>query len=527
MKIILSIILLAISINLSAQKDKASFKKINKALKLIETQYVDTVNSAAIATAAVKAMVKQLDPHSKYLSAESLKKNNEVLNGSFAGVGIHYQILKDTLIVLNVVADGPAQKAGVKAGDKLIEIDSESVVGKSVNNTLFSKKLRGKKDSKVKLKVIRHASREIKDIEITRGSIPINTLQTSYMINKNTGFIRIKNFSRTTNYEFQIAVMQMQMNGMKNLIIDLRNNPGGLMMASIRLADAFLEDGKLIVYTQGSHSPRTEYKATVGGQMETGKLIVLIDENSASASEIFAGAIQDWDRGLILGRRSFGKGLVGRNYTLPDGSAVRLTTGRYYTPSGRCIQKSYENGNDQYNKDLLRRYEHGEIYSADSVHFSDSLKYYTDSKRLVYGGGAIMPDKFYSMDTTYNSEYLRLLNRYGMINYYAGIYFDNNLEDLNKKYPNFEKFNKEFSMSDDMIVAMNDLAFEKYKIKGNEEDINTSKEYIITMFKAYLARDLFKNGSYYQISNQIDKMVIEASNMIKGNRAFKLHGIHD
>jgi carboxyl-terminal processing protease len=261
--------------------------------------------------------------------------------------------------------------------------------------------------------------------------------------------------------------------------------------------------------------------------MEKGKLIVLIDENSASASEIFAGAIQDWDRGLVLGRRSYGKGLVERNYTLPDGSAVRLTTGRYYTPSGRCIQRSYEGGTENYNKDLQRRYEHGEIYSADSIHFADSLKYYTDGKRLVYGGGAIMPDKFYAMDTSFYSEYLRLMNRYGVINYYAGLYFDDNLEELKSKYPNFEQFNKSFTMTDKMFKEMNDMAFARNKIKGSNKDIAISKQYITTQFKAYLARDLYENGAYYRINNTIDKMVIDAANIIKGNRSFKIHGIHE
>ncbi len=322
---LLIIILLAINILAFGQNEKATFKKLNKSLKLIEEQYVEKVNSEDLVTKAIKAMIKELDPHSKYMSAESLKRNRETLNGHFAGVGIHYQIINDTLIVLNTVAGGPSDKAGIKSGDKIISIEGEAAIGDHISNSYFSKKLRGRKGSKINLQVLHHNDNALENIEIKRGNIAINTVELSYMIDSKTGFIRIKNFSRTTNYEFQLAVMQLQIQGMKNIIVDLRGNPGGLMIASIRLADDFLKKDKLIVYTQGANSPRTEYTSKGGGILESGRVVVLIDNNSASASEIFAGAIQDWDRGLIIGRRSFGKGLVGRNYTLPDGSAIRLT----------------------------------------------------------------------------------------------------------------------------------------------------------------------------------------------------------
>jgi len=344
------------------------------------------------------------------------------------------------------------------------------------------------------------------------------------MIDNKTAYIRISSFSRTTHSEIQITLMQLGMMGMQNIIVDLRNNPGGLMMASINLADDFLSNDKLIVYTEGAHSPRTEYKSKAGGQMEKGKLIVLIDENSASASEIFAGAIQDWDRGIIMGRRSFGKGLVGRNFTLPDASAVRLTTGRYYTPSGRCIQKSFEANKSEYNKDILERYKRGELYSADSIHFNDSLKYYTNGKRVVYGGGAIMPDIFVPIDTSYHSDYLKQLNRYGLINLYAGIYFDKNLEGLLEKYPNIDRFNKYFYMSSADFEAFNELAFSKNKVKGNDEDIAISKTHIKTQFKAYLARNLYQEG-FYQTLNKQDKLVLKATQLMKNNKAFKENGV--
>jgi len=518
MKLIISILLIASSFVLNAQSERTTYKKLERSLKLIDSQYADTVDAAKITTAAVKAMIAELDPHSKYLSPKDLKKNNEQLNGSFAGIGVHYQILNDTLLVLNTVKGGPADLAKVKAGDRLLEIDGKASVGGIVTNSYLSKKLRGKRGTTVSLKLLSH-NNKVKNVNIKRNSIAIHTLASSYMIDRKTAYIRISSFSRTTNSEVQIALMQLSMMGMKNIIVDLRDNPGGLMVASINLADDFLSADKLIVYTKGAHSPRTEYKSKPGGQMEKGKLVVLIDENSASAAEIFAGAIQDWDRGIIMGRRSFGKGLVGRNYNLPDGSAIRLTTGRYHTPSGRCIQKSFKANKGEYNKDILERYERGELYSADSIHFNDSLRYYTNSKRIVYGGGAIMPDIFVPIDTSFYSDYLKQLNRYGIINLFAGMYFDNNLESLLKKYSTIDKFDKHFEMSDKEFDELNILAFNKNKIKGSDSDITTSKKYIEAKFKAYLARDLYQEG-YYKVYNKLDKLVLKAIEIINSDKAF-------
>ncbi len=527
-RLILYIFISIFSLGVYAQNDKATYKKFDKALKLIDTKYVEKVNTEELVTKAVQAMIKELDPHSKYLSPEELKKNKEQLNGSFAGVGIHYQILDDTLIVLNTIIGGPSYKAGIKAGDKILKIDGEDAVGENVNNKFFSKKLRGKKGSKLSLTVRRHSNSKIETVTFERGSIALNTLQVSYKIDNKTGFVRIKNFSRTTNYEFQLAMMQLQMEGMKNIIIDLRDNPGGLMMASIRLADDFIKDGKLIVYTQGANMKRTEYTSHSGGVMESGKLVVLMDDNSASAAEIFAGAIQDWDRGIIMGRRSFGKGLVGRNYTLPDASAIRLITGRYYTPSGRCIQKEYTKGDKlNYDKDILHRYESGELYSADSVHFADSLKYYTDGKRLVYGGGAIMPDIFIPLDTTYNIDFIKQLNKHGIITYFSGLYFDKHLEKLNKRYSNYATFSANFELDDKSYNDILAYALEKHELKPSKDNIDKSKHYIKYQIKAILARILFENGSYFKESNKEDRMVIEALKTINSKKDFKKNGIHD
>ena len=527
-KLLLTILISVFSLGIYAQNDKATYKKLDKSLKLIETKYAEKINSENLVTKAVQAMINELDPHSKYLSPEELKKNREQLNGSFSGIGIHYQILNDTLMVLNTVSGGPSYKAGIKAGDKIIKIDGINAVGKDINKKFFSTKLRGKKGSKVSITIKRHSNSKIEEITFERGSIPINTLQVSYKIDNKTGFVKIKNFSRTTNFEFQLAMMQLQMDGVKNLIIDLRDNPGGLMMASIRLADDFIKDGKLIVYTEGANMERKEYSSHAGGVMESGRLIVLMDNNSASAAEIFAGAIQDWDRGIIMGRRSFGKGLVGRNFCLPDGSALRLITGRYYTPSGRCIQKDYTKGDKlDYDKDLLHRYESGELFSADSVHFADSLKFYTDGKRLVYGGGAIMPDIFIPLDTNYNIEFLKKLNKEGFINYYVSLYFDKHLDDLKNKYYNYNTFSSTYNLDDKDYNSLINMAFKKYSIKPRTENIEKSKRYIKHQFKAILARDLFQDGAYYKENNKEDKTIVKALKIINSKKEFKRNGIHE
>lgn len=526
-KILLVVLFFYISLNTIAQKSKSTSKKFDKALQLIETKYIDTVNSTELVTKAIQAMIKELDPHSKYLSADDLKKNREALNGSFAGIGIHYQIIDDTLLILNTVKGGPSAGIGILAGDKILSINGEDATGKDINNKYFSKKLRGKKGSELSITVKRHNNKEIKKFTFDRGSIALNTLELVYMIDNKTGFVRIKQFSRTTNYEFQLAVMQLQMQGMKNIIVDLRGNPGGLMMASIRLADDFLNEDKLIVYTEGINLPRTDYKSFGGGLMEQGRVVVLMDNNSASASEIFAGAIQDWDRGLIIGRRSFGKGLVGRNYELPDGTAIRLTTGRYYTPSGRCIQKEYTKGDKQsYDKDLKQRYESGELYTADSVHFDDSLKYYTDGKRLVYGGGAIMPDIFVPLDTSYYSDFIKKVNENGAISYFAGKYFDNNLEELNSKYPSFVYYKSGFTISDSIYDEFLKYIKEEYEVSPDTEKKEIIKHYISRQFTAIIARYLFEEGSYYKVINNEDKMVVIALETINSKKVFKENKIH-
>ncbi len=524
-KSILSALFLGLSFVAFSQNNNIEQKSLLKAYKLINTQYVDTIDNAKIVADAIKAMVGNLDPHSKYMDAETVKRSNESIRGSFGGVGIHYQILDDTLFILNTTENAPAQIAGIKAGDKILKIDGEVACGKGVSNKFFSKKLRGKQGTHVAVQILRHADNKVYDIDIVRGAIPINTLDVVFMLGKETGYIRLNMFSRSTMREFNQALVQLKLQGMKQLILDLRGNPGGLMIASINLADEFLKEEKLIVYTQGEHYKREDYNSSTTGSMKKGRLIVLMDEYSASASEIFAGAMQDWDRGLIMGRRSYGKGLVGRNFILPDGAAMRLTTGRYYTPSGRNIQKSYADGRSAYNKELDRRYKHGEYIHADSIKVPDSLKFKTDNGRTIYGGGGIMPDIFMPMDTSYYSGFLKKISRKGAMNLFMGYYFDKHFEELSSKYPDFDKFHNEFQVDQKLLQEFKTFCNERFKLEANKEDWQISHAYIQWNLKAILARNLFENGTFYRESADFDISIQKAKIFIKQAKIFKKHGV--
>jgi len=528
-KLILGFILLQLLLMLSlsgfSQDVATEQKTLNRAFKLINTQYVDTVNSNKIVADAIKAMVSNLDPHSKYMDAESVKRSNESIRGSFGGVGIHYQVLEDTLIILNTVKGGPSDIAGLKAGDKILKIDGEKAYGKEVHNSFFSKKLRGKSGTTVVVQILRHSDNKTYILNITRGAIPINTLDIAFMLNDAVGYIRLNMFSRSTMKEFNTALTDLQSKGMKHLILDLRGNPGGLMVASINLADAFLNSEKLIVYTQGEHYKRDDYMSTDKTQMKNGRLVVMMDEYSASASEIFGGAIQDWDRGLIMGRRSFGKGLVGRNFVLPDGAAMRLTTGRYYTPSGRSIQKSYADGRAAYNHDLDRRFKHGEFIHADSISVPDSLKFTTKGGRTVYGGGGIMPDIFLPLDTSFYSAYLKKVNRKGAINLFTGFYYDAHLEQLLSNYHDLDEFHNKFTVNDSTLNTIRTFITEQFEIEASDEDWSISQEYIRTNFKALLARNIFESGAYYRENAEQDLMLQSAIETINNPKVFRKHGV--
>lgn len=523
--LIIVIFLVFHSLFLSAQKDNKTIKKFNRVIKVIESQYVDTVNSPLLVETAIKAMLKELDPHSSYLSAESFRRSSEALKGSFAGVGFQYQILHDTLMILKTVKDGPAEKTGLLAGDKLIAIDDEACVGSWLSPKYLSKKLRGKQGSSVILSVVRRNPENILRFKIEREQIPIHTLDAAYLLDKKTAYIKINGFSFITHEEFVEALAKLKNQGAKNLILDLRGNPGGLMKASIKMADEFLNGDKLLVYTEGAHSKKKGYYSKEGGLFIKGKLIVLINEYSASASEIFAGAIQDFDRGILMGRRSFGKGMVGRTYTLTDGSAIRLITGHYYTPTGRCIQKSYQDGTEEYKNDLKNRYKRGELFSAKNIQVDSALSYKTYGGRLVFGGGGITPDIFFPLDTTGSDSITNILIRKGILNAFAGQYFDWNMENLHLQYPNIEKFKSDFAWTEKDMQDLQSFVKTYYHI---ELPIRNSWENDTQFYlRAFLARNLYPRGSDFLILNQRDKMLKEAQKLILDNSTFKKHGIRN
>ena len=520
----LSFVLIVFSI-VSGQENKLKTTlKFNKALETISENYVDTVNQAQLVEAAIKAMVKELDPHSIYMTKKELDRANEGLFGNFEGVGITYQIVDDTIYIISTVKGGPSESSGILAGDRIIKINGEKATGKEITNKYVRKNLRGKKGSKVMISIYRKSTKENKDIEVIRGNIPIYSVDASFMLNSDIGYIKVNRFAKKTMSEYQRAFVQLKFSGMEHLILDLRGNSGGYLNTAINLADEYLNRKKLVVYTKGVNNPKHSYNATAKGSFEKGKLIILINESSASASEIVTGAIQDWDRGIVLGRRSFGKGLVQRPFYLPDGSAVRLTTARYYTPTGRCIQKSYENGVDDYNKELSRRYKHAEHISSDSIYFPDSLKYYTPNERIVYGGGGIMPDIFIPVDTTRDSKYYKELRKKGLLNLYVIKYIDNNREKLQKEFPSYEIFAKHFKVKGDFFDD-----FIKYSIEEgvdkNEDELKKSEKYIQFQLKALMAKTLFDNSKYFQVNVEIDDDIQKAIEIINKKRYFKKMGI--
>ncbi len=461
----LALFLLAcISFSANAQNQSASedFQKHNEkmstVLQLIQFRYVDTVSLNKYVEKGIVEMFKELDPHTAYISKEEVERTNEPLVGNFEGVGIQFQVIKDTIVVANVINGGPSEKVGVMAGDKIIKIDTASAVGKHVNTKWIFDHLRGKKGTIVDVTMLRRGNSKPITFTIVRDKIPINSIDAYYMATPEVGYIKLDRFAQTTMDEFKKALAVLKLQGMKHLVFDLRGNGGGYLGTAIELADEFLPSEKLIVFTQGTASPIQKYNATSKGGFENGRLIILIDEGSASASEIVSGAIQDWDRGIIMGRRSFGKGLVQKPFTLNDGSVVRLTTSRYYTPTGRCIQKPYEEGLDDYYMDLSKRMKHGELVSADSIKFPDSLKYYTPSKRVVYGGGGIMPDIFVPMDTNRLNDYYTQLFRKGVFNNFIMQYLDVNRDKLKTEYPTSDNFLANYKVTDDFLKEFYDFA---------------------------------------------------------------------
>lgn len=480
-------------------KINAQALKLNNVFSIISSMYVDTINENKIVEAAITGALKELDPHSSYIPKAEVDRVNEPLEGSFEGVGIQFQLFEDTILVVQTISGTPAEKVGVMPGDRIVYIDNELVAGVKFQNSDVTKRLRGTRGSVVEVKIKRGGEKELILFKITRDKIPVNSIDASYMIDKQTGYIRINNFGSKTVMEYKEAFSKLREQGMKNLILSLQGNGGGYMNAAIELADEFLGAGQLIVYTEGARQPRSVANASARGDFETGKLIVLVDEYSASASEIVSGAVQDWDRGLIIGRRSFGKGLVQRQIPLNDGSMLRLTTSRYHTPTGRSIQKPYKDGVEKYQKDLEERFKHGEMLTADSIQFPDSLKYQTlKLGRTVYGGGGIMPDIFIPIDTTRFTLFHRKVVAQGIMNKVSVHYIEKNRANLKRQYPSFEKYLQHFVVDETMLKSIRDAA-QAEKIVIDETQYDKSKALMALQLKALIARDLWSVNEYYRI----------------------------
>ena len=473
--------------------------KINSILNIIESSYVDTVNRKELVEAAIPAILKMLDPHSVYIPAKNLARANEPLQGNFEGIGISFNMLTDTILVISTIPGGPSEKVGLQAGDRILYVNDSLVVGKGISDEKVMGMLKGPRGTEVRIKILRRGYKDLLTFNITRDKIPIYSVDVAYMVNKNTGYIRINNFALTTHDEFMKGLRELKGQGMTKLIIDLRGNSGGIMETAVQIANQFLKEGQLIVYTKGRKQPRSEARAAGNGEFETGDLVIIMDEESASASEILAGAIQDNDRGTIIGRRSFGKGLVQEPVIFPDGSGMRLTIARYYTPTGRSIQKPYNNGFDEYFDDLNNRYDRGEFEVPDSIRFTDSLKFTTPGGRIVFSGGGIMPDKFVPVDTSGISPYFVKVRPF--IYQFALKYTENHRETLNKftESGELEKYLDKQRLLDQFI----DFAL-KTGIKPVPEEIRISEKIIYTQIKAYIARNILDNKGFYPIWKEID-----------------------
>ena len=566
--------LLCVSL-LHAQNPNKNFQpnktKMDQLLNSINTMYVDSVDFEPLVDKAVVEMLKELDPHTAFIPKKDVAAMNEPLQGSFDGIGVTFQLIKDTINVMEVIIDGPAEKVGLIAGDKIVRVDDTVACGDDITNDWVRKHLRGKKGSKVKVGIIRGHNPEILDFTITRGAIPMYSINVSFMVNETTGYVKLERFAATSTNELVKAINKLKGEGMKDLILDLRGNGGGYLNTAFEICDQFIDGVKTIVYTDNFRKTGETFTSSKGGVFKEGKLIVLVDENSASASEITSGCVQDWDRGLVIGRRTFGKGLVQKPLNLADGSQVRLTISHYYTPTGRCIQKPYDDGLDSYFKDIQQRANRGELYTADSIKFPDSLKYKTPRGRVVYGGGGIMPDIFVPLDTTRYSTLYNEIVRKGIFGSYTADYLDHNRDELKRQYPTFEDFEKNYVVSDAQYAEFMEYAkkegvkdsasfkFSNYAeafLKTNKKMLdslftspNVDMQRLDTMFQHYIdknydeamrlrneqhvgeyikeymrfeiARGLYGYGEAYRIFLETDETFLKAVEVMGDKKIFK------
>jgi carboxyl-terminal processing protease len=529
---ITNIIILATFLLLSpfvkAQNDnpRETIQKFGTTLQIIEFAYVDSVNSPELVEKAIIAMLKELDPHSAYISSDDVRRVNEPLEGEFEGIGVTFQMFNDTILVVAPVPGGPSEKLGILAGDKILKIDGEEAFGSKVNNQYVMDRLRGKKGTTVDVSILRPGREKLIDFTIERDKIPLNSIDATYMLEPETGYIKLTRFSKTSIDEFHESVAELRGQGMQNLILDLRGNSGGFLNVAVELSDQFLTKDKLIVYTEGLRSPKQEFISSAEGDFTDGKVIILIDEASASASEIVAGAVQDWDRGLVVGRRSFGKGLVQRPFSLPDGSLIRLTTAVYHTPTGRSIQKPYEEGTEAYYKDLKNRLDKGELVSESNIEFPDSLKYYTPNGRLVYGGGGIMPDVFVPLDSTRFSDYFLDLIRKGVLNNFTMNYLDKNRKKLLIEYPDFESFKATFEVDEKLFAEFVDMAEESGVLRKEDDKYHYPESDLKVQIKAMIARNLWDINAYFRVINVLDNELEVALKLIHEGRIFSELGLN-
>ena len=495
------------------KKNDSPIRKLTLAQFAIANLYVDETDADKLVESAIMGMLEELDPHSTYSNAEEVKKMNEPLQGNFDGIGIQFNIAEDTLFVIQPVSGGPSEKVGIRAGDRIIMVNDTLIAGVKMTTDDITRRLKGPKGTKVDVKVVRRGVDEQLSFTIKRDKIPVYSLDASYMVTPKIGYIKINRFGATTYEEFMDALASLKGQGLQDLILDLQGNGGGYLNAAIDIANEFLGAGELIVYTEGRRNPRREFFAKGDGKHQSGRLVVLVDEYSASASEIVAGAVQDWDRGMVVGRRTFGKGLVQRPIDLPDGSMIRLTVARYYTPAGRCIQKPYESI-EQYNADLIERYNRGEMMSADSIHFPDSLKCFTLKKgRTVYGGGGIMPDYFVPVDTTLFTKYHSQLSNKGVLLKVHFQWIDAYREEWMKKYGDYAVFCKEFELDDAMMQQLI-AEGKKEGVTFDEEQYQKSESLIKLQLKALIARDLWDMNEYYHTINVVDESVNKALELL-------------
>ena len=518
MKKILYILLLAAVAQFASAEEFTPAQKLRMAEYAIEKFYVDDVNSSELVENAIKGMLEHLDPHSSYTDPEETSEMTEQLDGEFEGIGIQFQMKEDTLYVIQTIAGGPSERVGILAGDRIVMVNDTAIAGVKMKQRDIMKRLRGKKGTMVEVLVKR--GNENISFRIKRDKIPVTSIDAAYMIAPGVGYIRLSRFGEKSYQEFMEKVKLLKKQGMERLIFDLSDNGGGYLNSATQLANEFLSAGNLIVYTEGRRSSRHATNATGFGSLKDMKIAVVVNQYSASASEIFSGAIQDWDRGVVVGRRTFGKGLVQRPFPFADGSLIRLTIARYYTPSGRCIQKPYDKGNDAYARDIIDRYNNGELTSADSIHFPDSLRYTTlRSKRVIYGGGGIMPDRFVPFDTTQYTKYYRSLVAKGVINTFSVNYVDKNRKQLKRQYKTEGDFCSRFSVSDDMVEELTQLGLRE-KVEINKEELKTSAPLIRRVLKSMIARDLWTMDAYFRVYNEENDIVQEALRIISDDALY-------